>query len=83
MTLNRTEKKIAKILESECCQSKSPFSAGTASSLIGLNTSDTTAILRDMCERNLLTKIENNSQQGTVTRYVYKTPAKKWLSKKW
>jgi|TARA_R110000823_G_scaffold201739_2_gene332580 hypothetical protein len=81
--MDRREKRIAKILESECCQSKSPFSAATASSLIGINTSDTNGLLRDMCERNLLTKIENNSQQGTVTRYIYKTPAKKWLSKKW
>tara|TARA_R110000796_G_scaffold97327_1_gene204262 strand:- start:428 stop:679 length:252 start_codon:yes stop_codon:yes gene_type:complete len=83
MSLDRREKRIAKILESECCQSKSPFSAATASSLIGINTSDTNGLLRDMCERGLLTKIENNSQQGTVTRYIYKTPAKKWLSKKW
>jgi len=81
--MDRREKRIAKILESECCQSKSPFSAATASSLIGINTSDTNGLLRDMCERNLLTKIENNSQQGTVTRYIYKTPAKKWLTKKW
>jgi hypothetical protein len=81
--MDRREKRIAKILESECCQSKSPFSAATASSLIGINTSDTNGLLRDMCERNLLTRIENNSQQGTVTRYIYKTPAKKWLSKKW
>ena len=81
--MDRREKRIAKILESECCQSKSPFSAATASSLIGINTSDTNGLLRDMCERGLLTKIENNSQQGTVTRYIYKTPAKKWLSKKW
>tara|TARA_R110001592_G_scaffold182276_4_gene425431 strand:- start:1548 stop:1799 length:252 start_codon:yes stop_codon:yes gene_type:complete len=83
MSMDRREKRIAKILESECCQSKSPFSAATASSLIGINTSDTNGLLRDMCERNLLTRIENNSQQGTVTRYIYKTPAKKWLSKKW
>tara|TARA_R110002153_G_scaffold72038_1_gene188837 strand:+ start:835 stop:1086 length:252 start_codon:yes stop_codon:yes gene_type:complete len=83
MSADRRDKRIAKILESECCQSKSPFSAATASSLIGINTSDTNGLLRDMCERNLLTKIENNSQQGTVTRYIYKTPAKKWLSKKW
>ena len=83
MSLDRREKRIAKILESECCQSKSPFSAATASSLIGINTSDTNGLLRDMCERGLLTKIENNSQQGTVTRYIYKKPAKKWLSKKW
>jgi hypothetical protein len=83
MSMDRREKRIAKILESECCQSKSPFSAATASSLVGINTGDTTALLRDMCERNLLTKIENNSAQGTVTRYVYKTPASKWLRIKW
>ena len=83
MSMDRREKRIAKILESECCQSKSPFSAATASSLIGINASDTTGLLRDMCERNLLTKIENHSPQGTLTRYIYKTPAKKWLSKKW
>tara|TARA_R110002167_G_scaffold364637_1_gene586971 strand:- start:475 stop:726 length:252 start_codon:yes stop_codon:yes gene_type:complete len=83
MSADRRDRRIAKILESECCQSKSPFSAAVASSLIGINTSDTNGLLRDMCERNLLTKIENNSQQGTVTRYIYKTPAKKWLSKKW
>tara|TARA_R110000824_G_scaffold69280_2_gene178552 strand:- start:714 stop:965 length:252 start_codon:yes stop_codon:yes gene_type:complete len=83
MSLDRKAKRIAKILESECCQSKSPFSAATASSLIGINASDTNGLLRDMCERNLLTKIENNSQRGTVTRYIYKTPAKKWLTKKW
>ena len=83
MTCERREKRIAKILDSEFCRSKSQFSAATASSLIGINTSDTNGLLRDMCERNLLTKIENNSQQGTVTRYIYKTPAKKWLTKKW
>ena len=81
--MDRREKRMAKILESECCRSKNPFSAAAASSLIGINTSDTNGLLRDMCERNLLTKIENNSQQGTVTRYIYKTPAKKWLTKKW
>jgi len=80
---DRKTKRVAKILESEFCQSKSPFSAATASSLIGINASDTNGLLRDMCERNLLTKIENNSQQGTVTRYVFKTPVRKWLSKKW
>jgi Fic family protein len=83
MSLDRKAKRVAKILESEFCQSKSPFSAATASSLIGINASDTNGLLRDMTERNLLTKIENNSKQGTVTRYVFKTPARKWLSKKW
>ena len=79
----RKTKRINKILNSEACKSKAPFSASNASSLIGINAGDTTALLREMVKNGQLNQIENKSERGTVTRYIYKTPSRKWLTCKW
>ena len=81
--MSRREKRMKKILDSEACLSKEPFSAATISSIIGINTADTNGILRDMVEANLLRRVQHSGRQGTVTRYVFKTPATKWLRMKW
>ena len=80
---DRKTKRIEKILNSDVCKSKSPFSASNASSVIGINCGDTTALLREMVSNGMLTQLENKSERGTVTRYIYKTPARKWLTCKW
>ena len=81
--IDRKTKRINKILNSEACKSKAPFSASNASSLIGINAGDTTTLLREMVVSGMLTQLEKKSERGTVTRYVYKTPSRKWLTCKW